>query len=201
MRTSRLRRLGPAAAASAMLAAAFAFAQGNVTPAALIGKPLPDFTLTDYEGKSHTLSQHRDAKGVVLIFVSTRCPVSNAYNQRMVKLAADYQPKGFRFLGVNANKAELPEELAQHARKNDWNFPVLKDTGNKVADQLGATVTPEVYLVDSAGVLRYHGRIDDSQDAPAARQHDLREALDALLAGQEVARKEAKAFGCTIKRG
>ncbi len=167
---------------------------------ALIGSEIADFKLMDYMGKEQTLSQYRSGKGTVLIFVSTRCPVSNAYNERMVALAAEYQPKGFQFLGINANRAEEPQELASHAKEHHWDFPVLKDTDNVVADRLGAQVTPEVYLIDGKGILRYHGRIDDSQDPAGVKEQDLKTVLDALLAGQEVARKEAKAFGCSIKR-
>jgi peroxiredoxin len=171
-------------------------------PAGLaVGQSVPDFKLSAHDGSEHALAQYKSSKAVVLIFVSTRCPVSNAYNERMVALAAEYQPRGVQFLGINANKAETPEEMGKHASANQWNFPVLKDTGNKVADLLSASVTPEVFVVDPSGKLRYHGRIDDSQDAPAVKSQDLREALDALLAGRELARTEAKAFGCTIKRG
>ncbi len=166
----------------------------------MLGKAIEDFTLTDFSGEKHSLAQHHGGKGTVLIFVSTRCPVSNAYNERMVELAGEYQPKGFQFLGINANKAEEPAELASHAKENDWNFPVLKDTGNVVADQLNAAVTPEVFLLDGQGVLRYHGRIDDSQDPSGIKSRDLEAAMDAMLAGKEIPQPEAKAFGCSIKR-
>ena len=184
----------------ACLAAAAVFAAA-APGSAEVGKPAPDFTLPGSDGSSHALADLRSSHGAVVIFVSTRCPVSNAYNERMANLAEAYASKGIRFVGINSNKAEQPEEIAEHARKNQWSFPVLKDAGNKVADLYGATVTPEVFVVDPSGVVRYHGRIDDSQDAAAVKTRDLDEALDALLAGREPARKEAKAFGCSIKRG
>jgi hypothetical protein len=77
---------------------------------------------------------------------------------------------------------------------------VYKDPGNLLADQLGATVTPEVYVFDNAGVLRYHGQVDDSRNPARVKAHTLRAALDELLAGKSVTRAETKAFGCTIKR-
>jgi peroxiredoxin len=195
MKTFRVLCLTILAACAALPALAEA-------PAGLaVGQAVPGFTLTAHDGSQHALSQYKSSKAVVLIFVSTRCPVSNAYNERMVSLAAAYQPRGVQFLGINANKAETPEEMGKHARDNQWNFPVLKDTGNKVADMLAASVTPEVFVIDPSGTLRYHGRIDDSQDAPAVKSQDLRDALDALLAGRDIARTEAKAFGCSIKRG
>lgn len=203
MRNSSISRT-LAVAAALFAVSALALGPGSLAalpqPASMIGKPIPDFKLPDFAGKTHSLSQYGDAKGVVLIFVSTRCPVSNDYNERMTSLAADYQPKGFQFLGVNANKAEDKSEMASHAAKHSWNFPVLKDDKNAIADRFGATVTPEVFLIDSAGVLRYHGRIDDSQDPSGIKNRDLREALDAILSGKEIKTTEAKAFGCSIKR-
>ena len=172
----------------------------EASASALVGTEIADFKLMDHMGKEQTLSQYRSGKGTILIFVSTRCPVSNAYNERMVALAGEYQPRGFQFLGINANRAEEPQELATHAKQHHWNFPVLKDTGNVVADRLAAQVTPEVYVIDAKGILRYHGRIDDSQDPAGVKEQDLKNVLDAMLGGQEIARKEAKAFGCSIKR-
>ncbi|HEY3175238.1 MAG TPA: thioredoxin family protein [Candidatus Polarisedimenticolia bacterium] len=189
-----------ACAATALSAAPTCYA-GEGTPSALLGNPMPDFKLSDFAGVEHTLARYHGGKGVVLIFVSTKCPVSNAYNERMIELAAEYQPKGFQFLGINANKMEDPAEMASHAKGHGWNFPVLKDSGNAYADKVAASVTPEVYLVDAAGILRYHGRIDDSQDPSGVKTRDLKAALDALITGQEIAKRESKAFGCTIKRG
>ncbi len=164
------------------------------------GSRVEDFTLPDFGGRTHSLGQYKGGKGTVLIFVSTRCPVSNAYNERMVALAAEYQPKGVQFLGINANKAEDPQEMSDHAKSNGWNFPVLKDAGNKIADRFGATVTPEVFVIGPDSTVLYHGRIDDSQDPAGVKSRDLREALDAVISGAEITRKEAKAFGCSIKR-
>ncbi len=203
MRTSRTARHLLAAALLLAVPALFlgqACLADEVSANSLLGKKIQNFTLSDTAGKEHSLSQYLGGKGVVLIFISTRCPVSNAYNERMVALASEYEGKGFTFLGINANKAEDTAEMAEHAAKHGWSFTVLKDKGNVIADRLGASVTPEAYVIDSDGILRYHGRIDDSQDPSGIQHRDLKAALDALLAGQEVARKEAKAFGCSIKR-
>ena len=196
------RRAATALAITAIAALALvpSFFAGEAEPSAMLGQSIGDISLPDYTGKQVSLTDFKDSKGVVLIFVSTKCPVSNAYNERMTALAGEYQKKGIQFLGINSNKAELPEEMSKHAADNKWNFPVLKDDGNKIADKLKASVTPEVFLVDGKGILRYHGRIDDSQDPAAIKSQDLRNALDALLSGGEVSKKEAKAFGCSIKR-
>jgi peroxiredoxin len=105
-----------------------------------------------------------------------------------------------RFVGINSNVIEPVEEVAAHAKQNGFPFPVLKDEGNKIADHFDAQFTPEIFVLDAKGVLRYHGRIDDSQNPANITSHDLRDALDALLAGKNPPRAETKAFGCTIKR-
>ncbi len=91
--------------------------------------------------------------------------------------------------------------MAAHAKEHGFGFPVVKDEGNKVADAYGAQKTPEVFVISPKGDLLYHGRIDESQDDPkAVKSPDLRNALEAILAGKPVPATETKAFGCTIKR-
>jgi peroxiredoxin len=159
-----------------------------------------DFTLKDYNGKAFSLKDFQDAKAVVVIFVSTRCPVSNAYNKRMADLYQDFKDKHIAFVGINANKAEDVAEIKEHAHKHGLEFRILKDLNNIVADCYQASVTPEVYVLDSSKKLLYHGRIDDSRRENQVTSSDLRNALMEILAGKGVAVKETKAFGCTIKR-
>lgn len=166
---------------------------------AQIGQPIPSFTLKNYDGKPIT-STDSGSKATVLMFVSTQCPVSNAYNGRMEKLAQEYGSKGVRFLGINANRGEAPEQIAAHAKANDLTFPVLKDTRNVIADHFNAQRTPEVWALDSRGMARYHGAIDDSQSESGIQHRYLADALDAVLAGKEPPQTMTKAFGCSIKR-
>ncbi len=161
---------------------------------------ITDFTLLDYNGNSHTLSDIKDARAIVILFIATRCPVSNAYNERMVKLYDEYAPKKVSFLAVNSNKQEDAEEVKEHALKNKFVFPVLKDPQNKIADKYDAQVTPEVYVVDTNLELLYHGNIDDSRRENEIETHTLKNALDEILAGKSVTTQESKAFGCSIKR-
>ena len=163
-------------------------------------KVVEDFTLKNYDGKSYTLSDNKDAKAIVIMYIATRCPVSNAYNERMVKLYDDYASKGVVFLGINSNKKEDAEECEEHAEENNFKFPVLKDPDNKIADKYDAQVTPEIYVVNSKLELLYHGRIDNSQKEDNVESQDLRNALDEILDGEEVKVADTKAFGCTIKR-
>jgi len=178
---------------------------GQEQPQIAIGKKVPDFRLpnvlatSDKEREVH-LYDIKGKKAIVIIFIATRCPISNDYNERMVELAKTYTPKGVQFLGINSNHIEPTEEVIEHAKKHGFPFPVLKDEGNRVADLYQAKVTPEVFLIDSNFVLRYHGRIDDSQNPARVTRRDLQEALDAILAGKEPPVTETRAFGCTIKR-
>lgn len=159
-----------------------------------------DFSLKDYNGKSYSLSDYKDSKAVVVIYVATRCPVSNAYNQRMADLYKTFKSKGFAFLGINSNKTESVEEVKEHAQKNGLSFPILKDVNNTVADRYKASVTPEVFVLGKDHKVLYHGRIDDSRRENQVTSSDLSNALLEILSGKEVTTKETKAFGCTIKR-
>ena len=179
---------------------ASAFAAGEDTPAAAIGSTVADFKLSDAEGKERTLASLAGAKGTVLIFVSTRCPVSNAYNERMEKLAQEMKARGVNVVGINSNVAETREAIKSHAAERGLSFAILKDEGNRIADRLGAGVTPEAFLLDADKRLVYRGRIDNSRNGDAVTSSELREAIDAVLAGKPVAKSEVRAFGCSIKR-
>jgi peroxiredoxin len=168
------------------------------TPA--IGASAPDFQLTTLDGKAFSLSSAAKAhKAVVLMFISTQCPYSNAYNDQMKDLANTYASKGVLFVGINSNKTEDSAAAVAHAKSHGHTFPIMKDPSNKVADLYDAKRTPEVYVIDPQGKLRYHGRITEDHENPASTP-DLKNALDSFLTGKPIARTETKAFGCTIKR-
>ena len=172
----------------------------DIPAAPAIGAVIDDFKASDADGKEHSLKSLMGAKGAVIIFVATKCPVSNAYNERMEKLAQDYKAKGINVIGINSNVAELAPEIKSHAADSKLSFTILKDTGNKIADKLGATRTPEAYVLDSSMKLVYHGRIDNSQKVEAITANDLRDAMDEVIAGKAVTKTGGAAFGCTIKR-
>src|SRR5437773_12479101 len=165
-----------------------------------IGTTLDDFKLPDANGTEHSLKSLSGKSGAVIIFVATKCPVSNAYNDRMEKLAQDYKARGINVIGINSNNTEPAAEVKSHAGEKHLTFTILKDDGNKIADRLGATRTPEVYVLDAGMKLVYHGRIDNSQKIEAISSNDLREALDEMLAGKPISKTGGAAFGCTIKR-
>jgi peroxiredoxin len=173
----------------------------NAKAALAIGAAAPDFTLPDADGKEHSLASLKGKSGTLILFIATQCPVSNAYNARMQKLADDYRARGVNVVGINSNSTEPAAEVKQHAADNGLNFTILKDPGNQIADRYDAQVTPEAYLLDASGKLVYHGRIDNSRTGYLITANDLRDALEATLAGKPVEKAEVKAFGCSIKRG
>ena len=165
-----------------------------------IGTVIDDFKLPDTGGAERSLKSLTGKNGAVLIFISVQCPVSNAYNDRMEKLAQDYQAKGVNVIGINSNNTEPAGAVKWHAGEKHLTFTILKDDGNKIADRLGATKTPEVYVIDAGGKLVYHGRIDNSQKPEGITSNDLRDALDEMLSGKPISKTGGVAFGCTIKR-
>jgi len=165
-----------------------------------IGTTIDDFKLPDADGAEHSLKSLTGKHGAIIIFVATKCPVSNAYNDRMEKLAQDYKARGVNVIGINSNNTEPAAEVKSHAGEKHLTFTILKDDGNKIADRLGATRTPEAYVLNAGGKLVYHGRIDNSQNTANITSNDLREALDELLGGKPVTKTGGAAFGCTIKR-
>src|SRR5260221_2301292 len=165
-----------------------------------IGTVIDDFKLPDIDGAERSLKSLTGKNGAVLIFISVQCPVSNGYNERMEKLAQDYKAKGVNVIGVNSNVTEPIAAVKAHAADKHFTFTVLKDDGNKIADRLGATRTPEAYVIDASGKLVYHGRIDNSQNTANITSNDLRDALDEMISGKPISKTGGAAFGCTIKR-
>ena len=165
-----------------------------------IGATIEDFSLPDTDGKNHALSSLKGKNGTVLIFISVQCPISNGYNDRMAKLAADYNARGITVVGINSNKSESAADVKAHAAEKHLDFTILKDPGNKIADLLGAQHTPEAYYLDANNKLLYHGRIDNSVNPAQVQSNDLREALDEALAGKPIQKTTSLAFGCSIKR-
>ena len=192
---------------AALLLSAFVIAgsgrsiDGDIPAPAAIGSTIEDFTLPDVDGTNRTLASLKGKNGSVILFIAVQCPVSNAYNERMEQLAQDFKAKGINVIGINANATEDAGAVKAHAAQNKLSFVILKDPGNKIADRLGAKVTPEAYFLDGNNKLVYHGRIDNSKDPADVNSSELRDALNLVLAGKPVEKTNATSFGCTIKRG
>jgi peroxiredoxin/mono/diheme cytochrome c family protein len=167
-----------------------------------IGRTINGFRLPDTSGVAVDLDRFKEAKAVVVVFIGTECPISNAYISPLAKLSKEYAAKGVQVIGINSNRQDSPSRVADHARAQDLPFPVLKDAGNQVADLFGAQRTPEAFLLDPERVIRYRGRIDDQYgigySRPTPTRTDLRVALDEVLAGKPVAVPQTQAPGCYI---
>ena len=187
--------------AAVLVAAAFILS-GNVGTAAdfAIGTKLENFSLPDTGGKTHSFNDLKGEKGAVIVFLSAQCPVVKGYNARINEIAAAYKAKGINFIGINSNVTESLDWVKSDAAEVGYQFPVLIDKGNVLADKLGATVTPEAYYFDTKNVLLYHGAIDNDRSGKAVSQNYLKAAFDASLEGKAIAKTRANAFGCTIKR-
>ncbi|MGI8638895.1 MAG: thioredoxin family protein [Pyrinomonadaceae bacterium] len=164
-----------------------------------VGSTLDNFKLSDTNGKEQSLNDLKGKNGAILVFLSVQCPVVKGYDERIVKLAADYKAKGINVIGINSNATEALDKVKTHAAAN-YKFPMLIDKNNVLADKFGATVTPEMYYFNAKNVLTYHGAIDNDRSGKNVTTDYLRTALDEALSGKAVTKATANAFGCSIKR-
>jgi hypothetical protein len=163
----------------------------------------PALELRDLDGHAQRPFQ---PKGLaqVLFFLMTDCPISNFYAPEIQRICADYAGKGAGCSLIYEDASADTQTFRKHMEEYRYRgIPAILDADRKAARQAGATVTPEVAVVDHDGKIRYHGRIDDfyaglGKPRRQATTHELRDALDAVLAGKPVAVAEAKALGCYI---
>ncbi len=183
-----------------------AWAKDEVAPQ--LGKKIEDFSLQDYHGQTHALSDVKDAKVVVVAFLGVECPLSKLYAPKLVKLADDYRDRGVTVIAVDPNRQDAVTEMGHYAQEHSLNFPYLKDLNNKLADAMGAARVPQVFVLDADRVIRYSGRVDDQYGfdtgsgyaKPGASRNDLATAVDELLAGKEVSQPQTQPLGCLIGR-
>lgn len=170
----------------------------------LVGRTIDDFALRDHRGKEYQLADDAEAKLVVVAFLGTECPLAKLYAPELQRLADDFADQGVVVLTINANRQDSITELAEYAKVHGLSVPVLKDVGNKVADQFGATRTPDVFLLDGDRRVVYHGRVDDRYGIGYAREKaerlDLRIAIEESLAGKAISVPSTPPIGCVIGR-
>ncbi len=189
-----------------LLAALPALLAAQSGPKLPLGTPMPAFALPGVDGK---VLDSRTLKGpVVVVFLSTQCPYVMASEERINALARAYAGR-IAFVGINSNESESEarreeslEGMKAHAAKRGYAFPYLKDESQAVIKAYGGVCTPDFFLFDAGGRLVYRGRMDDNttprRDAPVSRR-DLKEALDAVLAGRPVDPDQKPSRGCSIK--
>jgi peroxiredoxin len=189
---------------SSVLLILLPLAAADATAASPIGKQIANFELHDHLGTVHTLKDWTDKKAIVVVFLGTECPVARQYGGRLAELASRYEAKGVQFVGINSNQQDSLAEIGHFAREQKITFPLLKDPGNQVADQFAARRTPEAFVLDGKGTVRYWGRIDDQYgpgySRPAPTANFVVNALNELLAGQEVSQPSSEPVGCFIGR-
>lgn len=164
----------------------------------------PAFDLPGVDGGNHSLDDYADARALAVVFSCNHCPYVQAWEGRMIDIQRDYADSGFRLVAISANDAAAyPEdsfdEMRKRAERLGFNFDYLHDDSQEVARAYGAARTPEVFLFDRDRRLAYHGLIDDSRDESAVTTHHLRDAIGAVLTGEQPAVAETEPVGCTIK--
>jgi peroxiredoxin/mono/diheme cytochrome c family protein len=178
---------------------------GDVTR---IGRAIESFALPDIHNRPRSIQEFADRPVLVVVFLGTECPLVKLYGPRLAELSAEFSPRGVQFMGINANLQDTMTEMAAFGREAGFDFPLLKDVGNLVADQFQATRTPEVFVLDAERKVRYHGRIDDQYGTGSSSgyarneigRRDLAMALEELLANQMVSVPETHVAGCLIGR-
>ena len=178
-----------------------------------IGAKAPDFTLPGVDDKSYSLSDFDEAKILLVIFTCNHCPTAQAYEVRIKQIYNEYHPKGVALVAISPNDAKAVrldelgysdlgdslEDMKIRAKEAGFQFPYLYDgETQKTSLEFGVLATPHAFIFDSERKLRYKGRIDDSE-VKAVKSHDVRNALDALLAGKPVPQETTRVFGCSTK--
>ena len=165
-----------------------------------LGSVLGNFELKDLAGNTHTLEQYR-GKVVVIEMASQHCPWSRGADPHLVELSQKYADDGVVFIGIDSHNDTSVEAIKAYAEEHGKSYTILKDEGNKYADAIGAKVTPEIYVVDKEGNLRYHGAFDDRGKPEDKGENAYTDkAIAAVLAGETPDPARVRAWGCTIKR-
>jgi peroxiredoxin len=168
-----------------------------------LGDAAPRFELPGTEGGQHTFPE--DGKPTVVVFTCNHCPYALAWHDRIADAARDYAARGVSFVAVNPNDAErYPADSFDSMRERveadgGWPLPYLRDESQEVARAYGAKTTPDVFVLDGDGRVRYRGAPDPDYQDPSLNAAWLREALDAVLAGEDPARPETDPVGCSVK--
>ncbi|WP_018479141.1 thioredoxin family protein [Pontibacter roseus] len=172
-----------------------------------LGTVAPNFALLDtVSDKLVSLQDVVSSRATVIMFLCNHCPYVRHILDELVALAREYQQKGVNFVAISANNADAypedgPQQMKALATEKGFPFPYLYDQTQQVARAFHAACTPEFYVFDRSMRLAYHGQFDDSRprsQTPVTGQ-DLRQALDALLAGQRVSNEQKPSTGCGIK--
>jgi thiol-disulfide isomerase/thioredoxin len=179
--------------------------ESNLEQALALGAAAPDFDLLGVDERRYRLSSFAEYPILIVAFTCNHCPYVQAYEPRLIAIQRDYADRGVAVVAINSNDERgYPEdsfaEMVERAQRRGYNFPYLRDGDQVAARAYRAQCTPELYVFDHQRTLRYQGRIDDNwRDESQVKRRELREALDALLAGQQPSLGQTGAIGCSIK--
>ncbi len=170
-----------------------------------LGQAAPDFNLPGVDGKNYSLASFRDAKLLVVVFSCNHCPYVIGSEDRMIAFANDYKPRGVTMVAINSNETQDHptdsfEHMKQRAAEKRFPFAYVRDDSQEVALAYGALRTPHYYVFDAERKLRYTGRMDDNPRTPGKETtRELRDAVDALLAGRKPPVEVTNPIGCNVK--
>lgn len=170
-----------------------------------IGSYAPDFELPGIDRAVHHLARYLEKyRAVGVIFMCNHCPYVKGCIDHFKQIQADFESEGFTLIGINANDASLSpedsfENMLAFGEEYQLNFPYLRDPTQDVAKGFGATVTPQAFLLDNRGVLRYWGSVNDNPQTPELVQMAyLRNAIASLLKGEAIDPSETEPIGCSL---
>ena len=184
------------------------FAASPIKEGYEVGDSVADFKLKNVDGKIVALADFKSAKGFIVIFDCNTCPMSRAYNSRIIALNKKYASTGFPVVLINPNSAavvaeESFDQMKAHAKEHNYDFPYLYDESQDVVKRFNPTNTPHVFVLNKTAEglkVAYIGAIDNnSRDGSKASKHFVEEAVDELLAGKTVTVTKTKAIGCSVK--
>ena len=176
---------------------------GALLCAAAFPHARPQFALRDTRNVVHSPEEWNGKKAIVVFYTTTDCPLSNNEVPEMNRTRRDYEARGVAFYAVQADTTISDADVRQHTKDYQFSFPVLFDPHQILAKMTGATTIPSAAVLTPDGTLLYLGRIDNRVEdfnirRPEPTKFDLREALDAVLAGKPVPHPRTNAFGCAI---
>ncbi|MCF4966406.1 thioredoxin family protein [Nostoc sp. CMAA1605] len=170
-----------------------------------VGDYAPDFELPGIDNQVHHLSRYLDNFGVVgVVSIRHHCPYVNLYINRLKEIQKEFATAGFVLIAINgSDNTGLPghnlEKMRDFAERHQLNFPYLWDSTQDVSRSFGTIATPMAFVIDSHGILRYRGQIDNHPQKPLAKSEDyLRDAIAALLQGKEILIPETEPVGTPI---